>query len=149
MAPIDRVTSKGQLVPLFFSEENVAGSQTNAQLDTMGVGDSTVHALNAVDQWYAPFDGEVVAVSYAFSAAVTAGSATVGASFDGTEDADTTVTITGGASVQFGYKRIPRGNAIFDAGTQIGCELTTSTGFSGTAADLVVTVWTMLYLEGI
>jgi hypothetical protein len=136
---IVRNTSKGQLVALPFVQDQLAASQTNAQLTMQ---DSAV----AVDGISMPFDGEVVGISYDLSAAATAGSLTVGATVDGTEDADSTVTIT---TAKKGYQRIQRRKIRFKAGAQLGVEITTSATWDGTTADLVVTLWVLLQLEGV
>jgi hypothetical protein len=93
-----------------------------------------------------PFSGEIVAVGYATSAAATAGTLTIGATIGGTEDADTTITVTTGTS---GYVRVPRGQCVFSAGDLIGAEITTSASWDGTAADLSVVVYALVSLEGI
>ena len=134
-------TSKGQLVPFVFGQDAVAATQTNVQLPAVGPEEG-----GTVDGYTIPFPFEVVAVSATLTAAGSAGSLTVGASFDGTEDADTTLTITTGTDL---YQTIKRGSAIGAAGDRLGCELTADGSWNGTTADLLVTIWCLIYLEGI
>jgi len=143
MGQITNETAKGQLVALVFGQDNVAASQTDAQLNVMEVASA---AALAVDGYTMPFSGEVVGISYVLSAAASAGVGTIGATVGGTEDADTTLAMGTSAG---NYKRVPRGSARFVAGNKIGCELTTDGSWDATTADLAVTVWVLLEMEGI
>lgn len=141
MATITSDTSRGQLVPLIFAQDAVAASQTNVQLVVPG---ETTTPL--VEGYEMPFAGEVVALSYTLSTAGAAGVFTIGATVNGTEDADTTVTVgTNAAS----YTRVPRGKCTFAAGDSIGAEITTDGSWDGTTSDLGVVVWVLLYMEGV
>lgn len=135
--------SKGQLVGLPFMQDNLAASQTDVQLLIAEVASA---AGNAVDGYAMPWPGEVVGVSYVLSAAGSAGTLTIGATIDGTEDADTTQSVTTAVS---GYGRVVRGAAAFTAGQVIGAEITTGGTWNGTSSDLGVIVWVLLYLAGI
>lgn len=140
-APIIRSTSRGQLVPLIFAQDAVAASQTNVQLVVPG---ETTTPL--VEGYEMPFAGEIVALSYTLSTAGAAGVFTIGATVNGTEDADSTVTVgTNAAS----YTVIPRGAIKFVAGDSLGAEITTDGSWDGTTSDLSVVLWVMLYVEGI
>lgn len=141
MTQITLDTSKGQLVPFIFGQDAVAASQTNVQIPAVGPEEG-----GTVDGYTIPFRHEIVAISATLTAAGSAGTLTVGASFGGTEDADTTLTITTGTDL---YKRIPRGSAPGAAGGRLGCEITTDGSWNGTSADLLVTIWVLVYLEGI
>lgn len=143
MGQITNETAKGQLVALVFGQDAVAASQTDAQLNVMEVASA---AALAVDGYTMPFAGEVVGISYVLSAAATAGVGTIGATVGGTEDADTTLAMGTSAG---NYKRVARGSARFVAGNKIGCELTTDGSWDATTADLAVTVWVLLEMEGI
>jgi hypothetical protein len=138
---IARGTSKGQLVALPFGQANVAASQTDVQL--------VASDPSANDGYAMPFDGEVVAVSWNLSAASTAGSLTVGATVEGTEDADTTLTVPADSATVRGYKRVPRNKATFVAGQRIGAEITTNAGFLPITTDLTVVVWAIVQIDGI
>jgi hypothetical protein len=141
MTQITLDTSKGQLVAYVFGQDALAASQTDVQLPA-----SIAEASQVVDGYVAPFPGDVIAVAWSSSAAATAGSATLGATINGTEDTDTTLTVTTGTNE---YKRVPRGKCSFTAGQRIGCELTTGGTWDGTTADLVAVVYALHYLEGI
>lgn len=139
--PMTRDTSKGQLVAYVFGQDALAASQTDVQLPTV-----ISEGSQAVDGYVMPFDGSIVAVGWASSAAATAGSATIGATVNGTENADTTLTVTTATNA---YRRAPRGSASVVAGDRLGCELTTNASWDGTSADLTATVYVLHDLEGI
>lgn len=140
MTQITLDTSKGQLVPYVFGQDAVADSQSNVQLPTAISEGSQANAGYTM-----PFAGEIVAVAAQLSAAGSAGSLTVGATIGGTEDADTTMTITTEVNKAL---IVPRGKATFAAGAELGCEITTAS-WNGTSADLVAVVYVLHYLEGI
>lgn len=142
MAAINRGISKGQLVPFVFGQDAVAASQTNVELPAVGPeeGGTIVTGYNV------PWPGEIVGVSFTLTAAASAGTLTIGGTIDGTEDADTTMTVTTAAD---DYKRVPRGKAPFAAGQNIGAEITTDGSWNATTADLAVIIWALVYLDGI
>lgn len=141
---IERITAKGQLVPLTFHQNALAASQTNAQLPLVETSATTSSTDN--DEYVMPFDGEIVAISAEVSAAATAGSLTIGPTVDGTEAADPTLSITTATEA---WDTCKRGTAQFAAGDRIGAEITTAAGWDATTADLAVVVWVLLYVEGI
>lgn len=141
MPAIEKGISRGQLIPLVFGQDAVAASQTDVQLP-VPMGEAT----QVVDGYPMAFAGEIVGVSAGLSAAATAGTLTVGATVGGTEDADTTLTITTATNA---YKRVNRGKATFVAGDRIGCEITSSGTWDATTSDLVAVVWVLVYLAGI
>lgn len=143
MSVIVEGISRHQLVPIRFMQDAVAASQTDVQLP---IAEVNAGAGNAVDGVSMPFDGEVVGISYDLSAAATAGSLTVGATVNGTEDTDSTQTIT---TATKGYAQIERGKVPFSKGDQIGAEITSSGTWDGTTADLLVTLWCLVKLDGI
>lgn len=143
MPQIERIIARGQLVPLTFMQDAVAASQTNVQLP---IAEVTAGAANACDGYVMPFAGEIVAVSALLTAAATTGTLTVGATIAGTEAADPTLSITTATSA---YDSCPRGTAQFAAGATIGAEITSGGTWDGTTADLGVTVWVLLYVDGI
>lgn len=139
MANITRGTSRGQLIGLPFGQVNVTASQTDVQLPVAAVS-------GAVDGYDAMFDGEIVGVAYALSAAGTTGAFTIGPTIDGTEN--TTYAQTVGTTTK-GRIRIPRGAMRFTAGQKIGAEITTAAGWDGTTSDLSVTVYVIYQMDGI
>ena len=138
---ITRETSKGQLVAYVFGQADIQDSQTNVQMVNADPGAATLG-------YCSPWIGEVVGIGWNLSAAFSAGVLTVGASFDGTENANTTTNVTM-ATVTSGYKRIPRGAAKFAANTVIGCEYTTDGNVEANTVDVTVTIYCLLYMEGI
>jgi hypothetical protein len=141
MTQITLDISKGQLVAYVFGQDALAASQTDVQLPA-----ATAEASQAVDGYVMPFKGDIVAIAWTSSAAATAGTASIGATIGGTEDADTTLTVTTETNV---VKRIQRSAAPIAADARLGCELTTGGTWDGTSADLVATIYVLHYLEGI
>lgn len=141
MTQITLDASKGQLVAYVFGQDALAASQTDVQLPTV-----TAEASQAVDGYTMPFAGDVVAVAWSTDTAVTAGQLTIGATIGGTEDTDTTVTITAGTG---GRIAVPRGKCSFAAAARLGCEITTNAGFTPVAADLVAVVYVLHDMDGI
>lgn len=140
---IERIIAKGQLVKLVFMQDNVAASQTDVQLPISEVASG---AQNVIAGYAMPFPGEIIAQSYILSAAGTAGVFTIGPTIAGTEK--TALTQTVGVTTT-AVKKARRGTIPFAAGDEIGAEITTDGSWDGTSSDLVVTVWVLLYLEGI
>lgn len=141
---IERITSKGQLVPLLFTQDAVAASQSDAQLKIIETGATSGTLAN--DEYPMPFKGEVVGISWTLSAAATAGSLTIGVTNGGTEDADTTQTVT---TATRGTAAFKRGKMVFAAGDPLGVEITTSAGWDATTADLAVVVYALVDVGGI
>jgi hypothetical protein len=129
--------AKGQVVAHKFFLANVPASQTDVQLK---------ESAGQVEGVSMPFDGEILAVVADLSAAATAGSLSFGATIGGTEDADTTGSITTQTARSV---KVPRGKAKFVAGDALGVEITTSGTWDGTTSDLVVTVYAQLNLVGV
>jgi hypothetical protein len=140
---IDRTIAKGQLVALTFMQDAVAASQADVQLP---IAEVNAGAGNAVDAYTMPFAGEIIGVSYRLTAAGTTGAFTIGPTIGGTEQAGLTVTV---GTTTSGRATVVRDTYRFEAGALIGAEITTAAGWDGTTADLGVTVWVMLYLDGI
>ena len=141
---IERITSQGQLIPLVFHDNAVAASQTDVQLPLVETSATTSSTDNV--GYVMPFAGEIVAISAELSAAATAGSLTIGATVDGTEKTDPTLSITTATEA---WDTAVRGTSKFAAGDRIGAEITTAAGWDATTADLAVVVWVLLTVEGI
>jgi hypothetical protein len=140
---IDRTIAKGQLLRYSYMQDNVAASQTDAQLTIAEVASA---AQNAIAGNIMPFTGEIVGISWKLTAAGTAGVFTIGPTVGGTEKTALTQTVGTAAS---GRALVPRGTATFVAGDELGAEITTDGSWDGTSSDLVVDVFVLLYLEGI
>ncbi len=117
MSQITLVTSKGQLAYYTVGRDALAASQTDIQLPAV-----LAEASQVVDGYCMPFRGDIVAVVWSSSVAATTGTSTIGATVNGTEDADTTLTVTTQTNHS---KRIARGKAPSAAGAQLGSEVTT------------------------
>lgn len=140
---IDRTIAKGQLVALQFMQDAVAASQTDVQLP---IAEVTSGAGNAIAGYIAPFAGEIIGISWVLSAAGAAGVFTIGPTVGGTEKTALTQTVGTAAS---GRATVLRGSIPFAAGNEIGAEITTDGSWDGTSSDLGVTVWALLYLDGV
>ena len=140
MTQIDQVISKGQLVPLFFSQVDLAVSQTDVQLKVIEAGATAMDVVGVA----MPFDGEVVGISADLDTAATAGSLTAGPTIDGVEVAGLTKTFPGSGQSANGV--VSRGTARFAKGAKIGAEITTNGSFAPITADLLVVVWVLLYI---
>lgn len=140
---ITRHIAKGQLVPLTFTQDAVAASQTDAQLSVM---ENAATAIHLVDGYTMPFAGSVVAVVGDLDTAGSAGVFTIGATIDGTENAETTITMGTATGVSLA---VPRDSAKFPAGAVIGAEITTDGSWDGITSDLLVTLYVLLELENI
>lgn len=138
---IERITARGQLVAYVFGQDALAASQSNVQLP-VAVGE----ASQAVTGYTMPFDGEIIGIAADLSAAGSAGSLTVGPTIGGTEEADPTLSITTETTKS---DTCPRGTVTFAAGDVLGAEITTDGSWNGTTADLAVTVYVLLYVDGI
>lgn len=141
---LDRSTARGQVVPLVFGQTDLAASQTNVQLVT-----AIAETGQATDGYTMPWDGEIIGVSWSFTTAPTAGTMTVGATVGGTEDADTTGSVTVNSSATSGSKLVQREKARFVAGNVIGCEITTDGSWLPITADVVAVVWVLFNVDGI
>lgn len=135
--------SRWQLVPLVFMQDAVAASQTNVQLPIAEVNGG---AGNTVDGYVMPFEGEIIAISAALTAAATAGSLTAGPTIAGTEKSDPTLSITTETAKS---DTCGRGKAKFAKNAVIGAEITSNAAWDGTSSDLCVTVWVLLKIMGI
>lgn len=140
---VERIISKGQLVPLSFMQDAVAASQTDVQLP---IAEVNAGAGNQIVGYIAPFAGEIVAISWNLTAAGTTGTFTIGPTVGGTEKTGLTQTVGTAAS---GRGVVQRGSIPFNAGDEIGAEITTGGTWDGTSADLCVVVWALLYIEGV
>jgi len=140
---ISKILGKYQLVGLVFGQDAVAASQTDVQLYVMQAGGPVELAVTGYTM---PFAGEIVAISYDLSAAATAGTLTIGPTVGGTEETDPTLSITTGVT---GSDSCNRGAATFAKNAIIGAEITSSAGWDGTSADLLVVVWVILAISGI
>lgn len=136
---IQRITSKGQLVPLVFGQAAATASQSGVAL-TFGAVASHVTGMPAA--WYY----EVVGMSFDLSAAGTAGVFTIAPTVGGTAKTANQITVGTAAS---GYIRIPREKLRGNAGDVLGVKVTTDGSWDGTGSKLGVVLWVLFHLEGV
>lgn len=143
MPQIERIISRGQLVPFTFTQDAVADSQSAV---AMNICEVNAGAALTATEYVVPFDFEIVAISIGSDSARTAGTLTVDATING--------TVTGlqaalnATTTQRAYGTQARGSDNGTAGQRIGVKLTTAS-WTPTTADIAVTVWALVYLEGI
>lgn len=140
---IDRSISKGQLVHLSFQQDDMAASQTDVQLLVTQV---TGAGGNVVEGYVMPFAGDIVAISWKTSASATTGVLSIGPTVNGTESTTLTQSVT---TASAGSGTALRETIRFAAGDVLGAEITTTSVWDATTADLQVSVWAILALEGI
>lgn len=131
------------VVPLHFFQDDVAASQTDVQLLVTQV---TGAAGNVVDGYVMPWAGRIIGISYDLSAAGTTGVMTIGPTINGTEQADPTLSVTTGTN---GSDLASREAAPFTAGQRIGAEITTTSVWDATTADIAVSVWVLMEITGV
>tara|TARA_Y100000034_G_scaffold56769_1_gene69461 strand:- start:249 stop:683 length:435 start_codon:yes stop_codon:yes gene_type:complete len=144
MTQIERITAKGQLVPLIFSQDATADSQTAAAMNIIETG-ATSGTLGT-QEYQVPFDFEFIAVSVVSDSARTAGTLTVDATKNG--------TVTGlqaaldATNTTRHYAKQARDSDKGVAGDRIGVKLTTAS-WTPVTADIVVVVWALVYVAGV
>lgn len=136
---IDRTISKGQLVPLTFSQGAVADAQS-------AVAMTYADGIADVAEYVMPFDYEIIAITVVSNEARTAGTVTVDATIDGTVTGLTAV-LDGTNTFRKSTKQ-GRGSDVGSAGSRVGAKLT-SASWTPVTADVIVTVWVIVHLEGI
>lgn len=118
------------LCPLVFSRSNIAAN-LNDQAMQLGVG---------ADEFIAPFDGYIAAISVVSNAALGGGSFAVNPVIDGTQADDQVIIETGELRDTKYYN--PRAITV-NKGQRVGCAFDTSAAFTPTTADISVVVWYM------
>ena len=141
---IERTISKGQLVPLMFSQDQVADAQNAVAMNILETS-ATTSTLN-VTEYVMPFDFEIVAVSIVANTGRTAGTLTVDATIDGTVTG--VQGILNATNTTRHYSSNARDNDAGVAGQRVGVKLTTAS-WTPVAANDMVQVWVLLHLEGI
>lgn len=141
---VERIIAKGQLVPLTFSQDAVADAQAAVAMNIIETG-ATSGTLGT-QEYVIPWDFEIVGISVVSDTARTAGTLTVDATIDGTVTGLTAVLNATDTLRDSGTQA--RGTDAGVAGARVGCKLTTSS-WTPVTADIVVTVWVLVHLEGI
>lgn len=133
--------SRYQLVPLYFAQDAVADSQTDAALYTVDANNST----NLNVGYTMPWEGYILAISANLNAAASTGTLVIDASVNATPLADPSVSIST-ETEKSDYCN--RNTAHFDADDVIGASITTAS-WNGTSSDLGVIVWVLLKISAI
>lgn len=142
MTQLEPTISRGQLVPLTFSQDAVADAQSAVAMNII----EAAAVVLGTQEYQIPWDFDVVGISIVSDSARTAGTLTVDATING--------TVTGLQAVLDGtntlrhYKAQPREADRGVAGGRVGVKLTTSS-WTPITADVVVVVWVLVYLGGI
>ncbi|HET8684784.1 MAG TPA: hypothetical protein VFM54_23365 [Micromonosporaceae bacterium] len=141
---IERIISKGQLVPFLFAQDAIADAQSAVAMNIMETTATT--STLPVTEYVIPWDFELVGIAVVSSEARTAGTATVDATVDGTVTGLTAVL--NATDTTRAYARQARGLDVGSAGARIGVKLTTAS-WTPVTADLAVVVYALVHLEGI
>lgn len=142
---IERTISKGQVVPILFTQDQVAASQSAVAMNVLETS-ATTSTLN-VTEYVMPFDFEIIAVTVVANTPRTAGSLTVDATIDGTVTG--VQAVLGATNTTRHYSKNARSADAGVAGSRVGVKLTTDAGWTPVAANVAVTVWVLVHLEGI
>lgn len=141
---VERSISKGQLIPIMFTQDQVADAQSAVAMNILETS-ATTSTLN-VTEYPMPFDFEILAITIASSAARTAGSLTVDATIDGTVTGLQAVLNASNTTRKSTTSQ--RGVKTGAAGSRVGVKLTTSS-WTPVTANVAVVVWVLVHLEGI
>ena len=132
--------SKGQLARALFGQVNVAANQSAVAIPVAGTS-------GGCTSWPLVFPADIIGVSYALSAAGTAGVFTIIPTINGTA-ISSAYTLTVGTTTK-GSIKIPRNKVRCLSTDLIGVKVTTDGSWDGTTSDLVVVVSYLAELEGI
>ncbi len=143
MTQVERIISKGQIIPLTFAQDAVAANQNAVAMKTIETG-ATTGTLDVIE-YVMPWDFDIVGVSLSVDAAVTTGSALVDPTINTTAtglqaQVDTTNTLRH-------RKTQPRLTDHGVAGDRVGVKLTSSSDFAPVTADLMAVVWVLAYVD--
>lgn len=141
---IERIISKGQLIPLLFAQDAVADSQSAVAMNIMETTATT--STLPVTEYVMPWAFEIVGITVSSSEARTAGTLTVDATIDGTVTGLTGVL--DGTDTTRDYAKQARNTDVGVAGQRVGVKLTTAS-WTPVTADIAVVVYVLVHLEGI
>lgn len=140
---IERIISKGQLVPYRFVQNDIAGTQSAT---AMNLGAATDADTNLITESLIPFEFELVAVTVTSSEARTAGTLTVDATINGT--ATGLQAALDATNTTRHHAKQPRNTNTGVAGDRVGVKLTTAS-WTPVTADITATLYVLQHLEGI
>lgn len=141
MPAITRDISKGSILKYVFGRADVAASLTDSAVLNADASTNVDYPM----LWAA----DVVGLAYTFSAAPTAGTASMTVTVNGTKNATTTKSFVVDSSTRTGVFLIPRGAVTVKAGDRLGLVITTNAGWLPITTDLTVAVAVVHYVEGI
>lgn len=141
---MERIIAKGQLVPLLFTQVDAADAQAAVAMNVLEVVGGTT--ILGVTEYVMPFDFEIVGISVTSNEARTAGTLTADATIDGTVTGLQAILDATNTTRDSGTQA--RGTDAGVAGQRVGVKLTTAS-WTPVTADLVVTVWVLVHLNGI
>src|SRR5690348_9150803 len=118
---IERITSRGQLVPFLFSQDAVADSQSAVAMNILEVASGVI---NAVNEYVVPFDFEIIGIGIVTDDPRTAGTLTVDVTINGTVTG--LQAVLNATNTTRHYATQPRGSDVGVAGNRIGVKLTTA-----------------------
>jgi hypothetical protein len=139
---VERIVPTGQLVPLIFSQDAAADSQSAVAMNILEVAATVL----TVTEYQMPYDFDIVAVSVVSDDARTAGTLTVDPTIDGTVTGLTAVL--NGTDTLRDYARQPMEKDRGIAGQRVGCKLTTAS-WTPVTADIVAVVWVIVHMDGL
>lgn len=144
MTQIDLDISKGQLVPLLFTQDAVADAQSAVAMNILETA-ATSGSL-AVTGYPVPWAFDIVGIAIESNEARTAGTLTVDATINGTVTGLTAVLDGTNTTRHQAKQQREKDRGV--AGDRVGVKLTTSS-WTPVTADIAVVVWVLCYLEGI
>jgi hypothetical protein len=130
----ERIAIDKYVVALTFSATNVPDAAGNAVSIESGTND-----------YVAPYNGSVVAISANQNAELTTGVVTFRPTIDGTADTNLTTSVQNGTQTNYA---VTDGRVIqFTAGSKIGVDFTKSGTVDPVTTDVAITLW--LLVEGV
>ena len=139
---MENIIGRYQLVPLLFSQDACADSQSAVAMNTVEATGVTLTATGYTIPW--PY--HVVGISVFSDSARTAGTLTVDASIDTV--ATGLQAALDGTNTTYHYASQPRNTDIGAAGSRVGALLTTAS-WTPVDADIAVLVFILVDLKGV
>ena len=152
MTQMENIIAKGQLVPVMFTQDQVAASQSSAAMEILnmvfdaGTSDATFNYPQNTEI-VIPWAFDVIGISVRSTAARTGGTLTVDATINGTKTGLTAVL--NATNTQSASNTQARDVDSGSAGDRVGVKLTTDASWAPTTADIVVVVWLLVYVSDI
>jgi len=142
MPKMIRKAGRYQAIPLTFTQDDVAASQSAVAMNTHAVAGAEL----TTTEYLMPFPGWVVGISARHTAARTGGSCTADATIDGT--ATGLQAVLDATNTQSHYSIQETELDHFTANQRIGVKITTDAPWAPTNEDLIVVVWCLVDILG-